>query len=632
MTGFDREKTRRDVLQLGLSATAAAFAVPSLANAQATASGPYKEAPQLAARVRAGQLPPVAERLPVPDDVLVIKPTERVGTYGGTIRSFMLNEADWPAPQNACLNYGLMMFPRDIEAFGKGMPMRGWEPVVAKSYSWKDDATQLTITLRKGMKWSDGAPFTSEDVMFAWHDVWFNKDLQPAPPSTLLVDGKSVRLSAPDESTLVFDFPGPYPTFIFTALRHSEIVQYPKHYLKQFHPKYTPSATVKDFLENSARARNIVNFPSVSPWVCRRHDTATITMERNPFFYGIDTAGNQLPYADAYDFPMVGTTQNAVLKVVAGEIDMGERNLQFFENLPVMKENERRGNYKLLFYRGGSFAQPTGVLFNYACTDPAEPELRDLLRNKDFRIALSIGIDREEVRNTVLLGLGRAASYALNTTSPLFDDEFKKITMINGEFDQKRANALLDGLGLKKDRGVRRYANGKPVSIVLDVISEFTGYTRTGDIVIAAWRELGLDAKVNTVARSVMQSRIGDKTIHAFVFGPDAPEIPLTRIDTGPFNLLYSGPGIYRPEGPIPEHAKLLEFHSKIYAEADPAKSIQLHKDMARHVTETALNFQLATDLPVLIVRSNRMGNVPEVGLSLQTFIYERPEQFFIKA
>ena len=482
------------------------------------------------------------------------------------------------------------------------------------------------------MKWSDGAPFTSADVMFAWHDVWFNTDMQPAPPSRLLLNGEPVQLSAPDDYTLVFDFPSPYPTFIFAAMRIADMISYPKHFLAPFHPRYTPTATLKDFQAAKAVGLN-PGYPSVTPWVVKVHDTNGVIVERNPYFCGVDTAGNQLPYADTYEFPFVGTTENAVLKTIAGEIDVGERNLQFFENLPVLKEGEAQGNYQVLLYRGSAFTQPTGLIFGYNLQDPDHPELHDLLRNPQFRLALSQGIDRDALRSTVLLGLGRSTSFSLSTTSPFWDQEFEEICSRYSALDTDRANAILDELGLFRDAaGQRRYPSGKAVTIILDAVAEFTPFRRASEVLVAAWQGLGIDARLNAIARSAVQSRIGSNLLHASVWGQDATEIPLVRPDAEIFNLLYTDMNTYRDGVPLPEHVKLLELQQQIFGEPDTAKSKELLKEVARLRVETALNFHLVGDLPIMVVRSNRVGNMPDVGLSLQTFIYERPEQFYIKA
>jgi len=130
----------------------------------------FKEAPMLAEQVKAGKLPPVEQR--VPQDLLVVKPVHEIGKYGGTWRRGFTGPADW-----SC---GVRVAGTDR--------LIGWDytgnelvPNILKSWDVSADGKTITFHLRKGMKWSDGQPFTADDVMFWYEDMYLNKDLTPSP-------------------------------------------------------------------------------------------------------------------------------------------------------------------------------------------------------------------------------------------------------------------------------------------------------------------------------------------------------------------------------------------------------------------------------------------------------------------
>jgi len=593
----------------------------------------YHEAPMLQKMVTDGKLPSLEQRLP--DEPYVVTPTSEVGKYGDTIRAFMLNATDTPAPQNACLNYALVTLPRDVNAFIAKQPLNGWVPLLAKDYKWNSDATSLTFTLRKGLKWSDGQPFTAEDMTWAWQDIRFNTEYQPVPEPWTLVGGKPITLTAPDPYTIVFTFPVPNPTFIY-QVRLNNFARTPKHFFMKFHPKYTPGASYKDLQQRLSNDLDPER-PYLSPWTVQNNDPAKgVTLTRNPYFCGVDTSGNQLPYADGYSFPVVGTQDNAILKAIAGEIDVAERNMQLIEKVPLLKQNEGAGKYKTLLWHGNAFTQASFVSFDYILTDPAYPELRGMLRTPGFRTALSAALDRADLNQTLFLGLGRPTRFGINSSSPYWDKDVEAIVQQNVERDVQKANMLLTSLGLmdRNNDGIREYPNGKPVTIILDVASEITNHARAGEIVVRNWRDVGIDAKLNTIARANLIARQTDRTFHANIWGIDAGDLPLLR----PTNEIFTMWNITRDyftaakDPPPDEINQVFALQSKILGTADSKESVSLFKQLIKLRVDNTIEAHFVADVPVLLVRGNRMGNIPDVGYSLQTYIIENPEQFYIKS
>ncbi|MGI6209118.1 MAG: ABC transporter substrate-binding protein, partial [Anaerolineae bacterium] len=136
----------------------ATAAPPEATTAPTAGTGKYSEAPELAAKVAAGELPPVDERLPL--EPLVIEPVSEIGQYGGVWRQLHMGSAD--VAQNSY---------KTAEYWGKFNPEGVIVPNIAKGWEFSEDGKSLTIYMREGMKWSDGAPFTADDVMFWYNDI-----------------------------------------------------------------------------------------------------------------------------------------------------------------------------------------------------------------------------------------------------------------------------------------------------------------------------------------------------------------------------------------------------------------------------------------------------------------------------
>lgn len=609
---------------------------PGMAESTATALPEselgYREAPMLAERVAAGDLSSIDQRLP--DTPMVIEPTDEIGQYGGTLNSFMLNEEDRSAVLNFALDYPLVDVPRtDFNGFVQELPSGGWQGLSAESYEWNDDFTQLTVHLRPGQKWSDGEPCTSEDFLWYYEDEAMNTEMTPTTPSHLVMDGEPISVSAPDDYTLVYDFPAPNPGFLRFIRFEWDLSRRPKHYFSEFHPRYNDSATYEDYL-TAINDWLAPERPFIGPWMVEERTSDGVMCVRNPYFYGVDPEGNQLPYLDRVWFPMVGTTENAILKAVAGEIDVAERGLQEIHQLPLMMESEESGNYEVLRWSGTFFGVGTVLHFNYQLQDPAYENLRELLRTRDFRYALAIAVDRDDVNESIYLGLGRPTMWVLNSTSAYYDDEVAEI--VTPIYDVDQANALLDGLDLidTDGDGLREYPDGSgPITILVDVSSEIQPHVLSGEIIVRYWNEIGIDARLNTISRSLATDRLQQHINHARVWGPFNADIPEWTSEEA-FRPLGLNPGIRDPEDSVPEEFEVMDdFNERILASlGDFPETLRLYKEMARYRIEQGLDVNTVADLPYLVVTHNRMGNVAREGNGLLGVRVENPEQFYMKS
>jgi peptide/nickel transport system substrate-binding protein len=503
----------------------------------ATRPAKLGESPLLAELVKAGKLPPVEQR--VPDEPMVIKPLESIGKYGGTWRRGFTGPADGENG-NRIVSLDKPVFWDYQGAKQKPGYMKGWEIT--------DGGRTITFFLRKGHKWSDGAPFTADDVMFWYQDIYQNKDLVPAPTSELSINGKPGTLEKVDETTIRFKFPDPYPgfmdliggsTFLGSSQNQGDGFRgliAPAHYLKQFLPKYTDQAR----LEADAKAANFdswvsyfkfkinwrlnVDLPVLGPWKTTSPiNTPQWVLERNPFFYAVDTEGNQLPYLDKVQMTLAENLEVLNLRAIAGEYDEQERHIGL-DKLAVFLENQQKGNYAVHLDPAANGSDSTWQLnqgFN------ADPEIGKWLRNKDFRHALALGIDRDQLNETFWLGVGTPGSVAPDESSPYSPGpEWRQKW---ATLDVNQANQLLDKIGLdKKDsEGYRlRTDNGQRLRIELvGVEGSFVPYPKIGEMMTQQLKKIGIQIDMVVNERSLMEKRRAGNELQTLLWGNDGSEL-----------------------------------------------------------------------------------------------------------
>ena len=316
----------------------------------------YREAPGLAKAVAEGTLPPVAQRLP--ETPLVVKPQEKIGKYGGTWRQALIGGSDDLMERTIGYTRLVRWNPEWTNVV----------PDVAESLSVSPDGTEYTFKLRKGTKWSDGVPFTANDIMFWYNDVLMNRELTPAAPRWLRSDNDPVVVEKVDDYTFKFRFKQPngmLPWHLASNWGADILASSPAHYLKKFHKKYNPDIdqVVKNagatnwatlFLAKtgigaaSARWRDTER-PVLDPWklTVPYSGTTQVVAERNPYYFKVDPNGNQLPYIDRVTYDVMGDVQSVVLKATNGELDMQAQRLNSIETSIVLADNRERGDYRL---------------------------------------------------------------------------------------------------------------------------------------------------------------------------------------------------------------------------------------------------------------------------------------------
>jgi peptide/nickel transport system substrate-binding protein len=504
---------------------AAALAAVVVAGAPLAALA-QNQAPSLQAEVDAGTLPPLAERLPA--SPYVYEPVDEIGQYGGTWRRAILGGGDQHNILRVIGYHNLVRWDRT------------WSNVVAhvaESFAVSEDAKTFTFKLREGMRWSDGEPFTADDIMFWYNDVLMNTELTPAVDPLWQAGGKAVVVEKVDETTVTFNFDSPYATFISRISDGfgAPPTLYPAHYLKQFHKSYnadgidaliaeTPGASDWVSLFNAKVAPTWTvgywqnpDLPTLHPWVLTNaYGAATrIVAERNPYYFGVDTEGNQLPYIDEITWDQVDDIEVLLLKAINGELDYQLRHIDDPNNKAVISENTERGDYRLFDVGASSANQPT-FYFNLTHIDPVK---RQVFQDKQFRIALSHAIDREAILDLVYLGQGTISQVAPREGSPFYIERLAKQYL---EYDPDLANQILDDAGYAErgSDGFRLGPDGQPISFVIQATAG-GGRLETAELVVEYWQDVGINAQFRQVDRSVMTTALIGNDYDAYVW--DSP-------------------------------------------------------------------------------------------------------------
>ncbi|MFC0411017.1 ABC transporter substrate-binding protein [Roseomonas elaeocarpi] len=506
-------RTRRDFLGVA----GATLLVSTSLRAQTAPTGSpaaSKEAPALAARVGRGELPPVAER--VGAEPLVITPHDGVARYGGTLRSALRGGGDHNAILRLVGNQGLVRW---------NLAMSEVEPCVAKSWTVSDDATTYTFTLRRGMRWSDGTPFTADDVLFSCNDLLFNREFMPSVPARYVNAGQPMKVEKLDDTTVRMTFAAPNGRFLqelATPLGQHPVL-YQKRYGSQFHPAYTEAAKLQALIAQSgvndwpgllrqrcgdieipARWQNPAR-PTLDPWTTVEPYTGgvtRVTLQRNPYFWQVDGNGNQLPYIDGLVFPIISDIETILLRAMGGELDLQLRHIVQVQNRPIMEENKARGRYEIVDLLSTQ-SNVCALWFNQTAKDG---RLRELFRNKDFRIAVSHALNREEIIESVYLGQAEPYQVGPVPQHPLYNEQLGTQYL---EYDKAQAAKMLDAIGLtRKDaQGFRLWPDGRRVFFTADASVSDPARIDAANLIKRDLAAVGLDMGINTMERSLYYER-----------------------------------------------------------------------------------------------------------------------------
>ena len=607
----------------------------------------YSEAPALDAQVKAGSLPAVQDRLP--RNPLVVQPTESVGQYGGTWRMAMIGSSDSMLDRTI----GYTRLVRWDPAWTKIVPD------LAESVTENDNATEFVFKLREGTKWSDGTPFTADNILFWYNDILMNTDITPAVPSWLVSGGKPVKVEKRGDYEVAFIFAAPNGLFLPTmaTIAGSDIIAgSAEQYLKQFHKKYNPDGVAA--LAKASGAADWVQLitnkiiqpnrwrdakrPVLDPWKLDTpySGTSQVVAERNPYYYKVDPAGHQLPYIDKVTLDVLEDTQAVVLKAINGQIDMQTQYLDSVDVRPVVVQNQQQGGYHLFISQP---AWSNAMLINLNQTDK-NPTLRKAFSNKDFRIGLSYAINREELNQLIYAGVSQPYQGSPRPDTVLYDDGMAHQYT---EYSVEKANQHLDAAGLtKKDaQGFRLDDKGNRISFPIDVLTTMPLQIDALERIKVYWAAVGVDMQVRPVEQSLAFARLQSNDEDALVWigggGYDLlglldPKwyVPFSKESSyaTAWGLYYQNPSDPHAEEPPAEIKKQQDLYRQVQTAGSLKEQMELMKKVLAITKDQFYIIGTNMDPDKVGVVKNNMHNVP--ASMPNTFFYvtpgpTNPEQYY---
>jgi len=594
-----------------------------------------------------GDLPPLEERLP--EEPLVVAPYEEIGTYGGRLRFVSLGPESGNSEFLSARHVNLVRFLDDGNTI---------VPNVAKSYEWNDDFTEITFELRKGHKWSDGEPFTVDDILFWWEDIMLNEELYPETESYWVYGGEPMDIEKINDYTFKIHFAASSPGFL-TMMAHTWIQPWqPKHYLSQYHQDYNPD--VLDMVEeegyedwvsyffswfgNWQDAVHRYGVPKLESHILVEETTEYKLFAANPYYFKVDTAGQQLPYVDEQFQGYAPEKQLIELKIINGEIDLKSQTLDI-SSLPLYTENQETGNYSIQMPP----VPDNGRTYTFNCTHK-DPVLREIFQNPEFSRAMSLALNRDEINDTLCFGLCEPEQgVPIHPSGTFVEPEWYTRDI---EYDPDRANAILDEIGLdqRDSDGFRLRSDGKTLTIYMNYLIQ-AGDPALHELAKEYWEDVGVKVELKEVSSEAYRTMASSNEHDIALFNSGTVLEPLAYAN--PYRLrppfgdralepLCGGPwyewwntdgeaGEEPPDQDIKDLFDMVDEWTTTIPGTD--EYLKLGKEIVQVHLDHFWLIGTITASPGVTIVHNRLHNVPEYkiqGWDIYRTYPVRPDQWFI--
>ena len=586
------------------------------------------ETPALAERVASGDLPPIAERVPEEPLVVDLAAKKREpGLPGGTLRMFVTRSKD--VRYMAAYGYArLVGFNDDYELV----------PDLLRDVTVSEDAKSITLHLRRGHKWSDGHPFTTEDLRYWWEDVALNQELSPSgPPVELLAVGRKPTVEVIDEVTIKYTWIVPNPLFLPALARARPVYIYrPAHYMKQFHAGYADpeelekkvaKAKGRNWARLHNRRDNLYKFdnpelPVLQPWFnTSPKNGQRYLLERNPFYHRIDINGRQLPYLDRVELEIASGG------LIPAKVTMGEATLQVrslgFKDAPVLKRGEEKGGYVVRLWRSGA-ASEVALYPNLTYGDPV---WRALFHDVRFRRALSLAISRKAINKVLYFGLAEERAVAALEESPFFDASNATAW---ARFDLDEANRLLDELGLaeRNSADIRLLSDGRAMEIIVETAGERREVADTLELIAATWARVGIRLLVRPMDRDILRNRAySGRSMMVAWYGwnngvptADAAPFELAPVDQANYSWprwgqYHQTKGSAGEEVDLPEAERLERLYNQWTLAGSGERRAEIWREMLAIHADQVFVIGTVSRAPIPLAADAALRNVPREAL-----------------
>ena len=583
----------------------------------------FNESPLLAEMVRNGELPSVDERLPANPFVRQMAIEE--GSYSGTLRIISQHQYGYGGTFFGGGEMpGLFQIPMDLDwHVANGGPIAGFEPKYAEYYKWIDGASTLEVKIREGAKWSDGHPLDAEDIIWPFEQIYGHPGYS-ARMTNLQVSygGQRFVVTKVDDLTVRFHSPaGPWAGQVRETF---EGYPQPVHYLEKHHPDFTAGKTWDDFRQARSYTRN-QGVPILLAWTPIEADEATGSLwQRNPYYPVVDTAGNQLPYFDYVRVNRITDAEARYLAVMQGQADVCAADCGDLNKHAVLKSNASRGNYDVLIWKGSR--QASELSWRYPAGQQDENFKRAGMQ-KQFRQALSIGIDRNEFNEKLFAGLAVPSVSGIPHDHALYDPV--QDTWLGP--DREKAWELLAEIGIR-DRngdGMLQYADGSNVHLFVPGFTNGVLSVETAEVVVDEWTKLGISTTLVAADSTAISEKMKAGEI-AFQISTGVPDYsPFHYLGIWHNRISYAwGDPIEQPA----EYDKAFELELAYASSTTVAEQSAAAKEYFNYVSTEALSHpHFVTERPQQVIRHKCMGNVPDVRVFQKFMMTAKTDQWFVQ-
>ena len=463
----------------------------------------YSEPAWVTAMVEAGELPPVEERLPEnPQVILESGMSTGIGVYGGVWRDFSaVPTAGW----NLCAGQTQGWFGINYiygESLTKSGPMflrsDNLEPLpnLATDWEWSEDGTQLTMNIIRGAKWSDGAAFGVHDIMFTWEHIINDDNVNSwTTSSTWEIDGEPITLEAVDDDTILWTFPVEFPVQKLFNMDFLDFNICAEHVYAPMHPALNADSDYDTF--ETFQVQDELPVATMGPWVPVDYRIDEFMVHRrNPYYWKVDSDGNQLPYLDEVTFEKGASGIGRTLSTLAGSADHTNLENPSTYVEAITRSQEDDAHFRIEW---GPETLAFNLQFNLSATlgveDERDQALRDLFRDQSFRRAIQHAVDGDGIGQAVIRGpFMRGFAAGLVPGSPYFDID----SVVYYPYSPDSAKALLAELGFEDTDGdgILNWTDGPlagdnlAIALNTSVAAEATG--QIGEATVLLLQEVGI--------------------------------------------------------------------------------------------------------------------------------------------
>ncbi len=596
----------------------------------------YSEPAWVTAFVDAGKLPPVAERLP--KEPLVFKTANEpdgTGVYGDVMRHVIGGRPQgwnfWAGQSYGWggIDIGLVeCLTRTGPLFEVNAADLQALPNLAKAWEWSEDGKVLTMHLVEGAKWSDGVPFTTADIEFYYNDIVIDPDVTPLKGASVDTYGGAAYATV-DDFTFTLTFPTAFPESVLFAMADN-FCPGPAHILKPLHPKYG-GKDYTAFLE--AIPADYMNFPVMGAWAVVEHRPDDIVvLRRNPYYWKVDEAGNQLPYLDEMQYRL-STWGDRDVQTVAGTADFS--NLEQAENYveSLKKAADPASPAKLAF---GPRTIGYTLLTNLSGNGWGEPDangqaIRELNRNLDFRKAISYGLDRQRLGDSLVKGPFTTIYPGGIYAGTAFYD---KDSTVYYPYDAASSKAALEAAGLTDSdaNGFVNLAGGGDLNVTLLTQTDYATDKNLAEGVVAMMADVGVKVSVNALSGKDFDNA-RDSGKYDWIIVRNGTELITVIQNTtalapvGPTTDVNHRANTAGELDLLPYEQDLVDTVNKFMGSRDAAERVDLMKHY-QNVYTTNLDGIGLTAYPGALMVNKRFANIPA---GAPVFMYNWAEDNIIR-